>query len=137
MEFGRKTMKLLRGPIYWPISNQKVAPIYAKLNFGTQKKAPKQKHLKNAISKGETIEFGWKTMILQGSPSHWPISDRKVALICLKQNSGAKKKQPPKWIFFLKNVVSQGETMEFGRKTMNLLRGPICWPISNLKVAPI
>ena len=31
-------------------------------------------------------------MILQGSPSHLPISNRKVALICLKLNSCAKKK---------------------------------------------
>ena len=40
----------------------------------------------------KTIEFGRKMMILQGSPSHWPISNRKVALICLKLNSGVKKK---------------------------------------------
>ena len=38
---------------------------------------------------------------------------------------------------FQKNAVSQAETMEFGRKMMNLLRGPIYWPISNRKVAPI
>ena len=31
-------------------------------------------------------------MILQGSPSHWPISNRKVALIFLKLNSGIKNK---------------------------------------------
>ena len=54
----------------------------------TKKWAPKQKFLKNAISYTETIEFGWKTMILQGSPSHWPISNRKVALIFLNLNSG-------------------------------------------------
>ena len=55
-------------------------------------RAPKWKILKNAISETETIEFGWKTMILQGSPSHWPISNRKVALIFLKLNSGTKNK---------------------------------------------
>ena len=58
-----------------------------------QKKwAPKRKFLKNAIWKTKTIEFDWKTMILPGSPSLWQISNRKVALICLKLNSGAKKK---------------------------------------------
>ena len=63
------------------------------MNFGTKKKwALKRKFLKNAISYTETIEFGWKTIILQGSPSHWPISNRKVALICVKLNSGAKNK---------------------------------------------
>ena len=34
-------------------------------------RAPKWKIFKNAILETETIEFGWKTMILQGSPSHW------------------------------------------------------------------
>ena len=57
-----------------------------------KKRAPKWKIFKNAISDTETIEFDWKTMILQGSPSHWPISNRKFALICLKLNSGAKNK---------------------------------------------
>ena len=55
-------------------------------------RAPKWKIFKNAISETETIEFGRKTMNLQGSPSHWPISNQKVALICLKLNSGAKNK---------------------------------------------
>ena len=32
-------------------------------------------------------------MILPGSPSHWPISNRKVPLICLKLNSSAKRKK--------------------------------------------
>ena len=42
-------------------------------------------------------------MIHQGSPSHWPISNRKVALICLKLNSGVKqKKRPPKRKFWKK-----------------------------------
>ena len=40
--------------------------------------------------------------ILLGSPPHRPISNRKVALICLKLNSGAKKKRPPKRKFFKK-----------------------------------
>ena len=63
----------------------------------TQKKwAPKRNFLKNTISETETIEFGWKTMILQGSPSHWPISNRKVALIFLKLNSGTKNKTSTK-----------------------------------------
>ena len=57
-----------------------------------KERAPKRKFLKNAISETETIEFHWKTMNLQGSPSHWPISNRKVALICLKLNSGTKSK---------------------------------------------
>ena len=186
-------------------------------------------------------------MILRGSPSHWPISNRKFALICLKLNSAAKEKtttetkikktmpcwRPKRWNLaekrwtsygvqsvdplpikkmhqfmrnwilaqkmtstemknfkkcnfgdrndrislknddspgesfpltyfqsksstnfpqlefwqqqqneyrnenFEKNAMSKGETIEFGRKTMNLLRSPICWPISNRKVAPI
>ena len=38
---------------------------------------------------------------------------------------------------FENNAMSEAETMEFGRKMMNLLRSPICWPISNRKVAPI
>ena len=37
------------------------------------------------------MEFGRKMMILRRSRSRWPISNRKVALICLKQNSGDKK----------------------------------------------
>ena len=103
MEFGQKRMNLFRSPICWPISNRKVAPILAKLNFGTKKKrTPKQKFLKNAFLETETIKFGWKTMILPESPSHWPILNRKVALICLKLNSGAKKKRPPKRKFFKK-----------------------------------
>ena len=53
-----------------------------------KKRAPKWKFFKNAISDTETIEFHRKKMILQGSPSHWPISNRKVALIFLKLNSG-------------------------------------------------
>ena len=54
-----------------------------------QKKCtPKWNIFKNAISDTETIEFRWKRMILQGSPSHWPISNRKVALIFLNLNSG-------------------------------------------------
>ena len=76
-------------------------------------------------------------MILQGSPSHWPISNRKVALICLKLNSGVKKKNDHRNENFEKNAISEAETMEFGRKTMNLLRSPICWPISNWKVSLI
>ena len=40
------------------------------------------------------MECGRKMMILRRSPSRWPISNRKVALICLKQNSGDKKKSP-------------------------------------------
>ena len=82
MEFGRKTMNLLRGPICWPISNRKVAPIEAKLNFGTKKKqASKEKFLKNPISEAETMEFGWKMKNLLRSPICWPISNRKVAPI--------------------------------------------------------
>ena len=92
------------------------------------------KFSKNAISETETIEFGWKTMHLQGSPSHWPISNRKVALICLKLN---KKKNDHRNENFEKNAISEAETMEFGQKTMNHWRIPICWPISNRKVAPI
>ena len=38
---------------------------------------------------------------------------------------------------FEKNAMSEAEMMEFGRKMINLLRSPICWPISNRKVAPI
>ena len=38
MEFGRKMMNLLWSPICWPISNWKVAPIWANLNFGAKKK---------------------------------------------------------------------------------------------------
>ena len=68
-----------------------------------QKKwAPKLKFLKNAVSEAETIEFSWETKILLGSPSHWPISDRKFALICLKLNSGTKKQRPPKQKFWKK-----------------------------------
>ena len=36
-----------------------------------------------------------------------------------------------------KNAISGVETKEFGQKMMNLLQSPICWPISNWKVAPI
>ena len=89
-----------------------------------KKMSTETKFSKNAISETETIEFGWKTMHLQRSPSHWPISNRKVALICLKLN-------------FEKNAMSEAETIEFGRKMINLLRSPICWPISDRKVAPI
>ena len=39
----------------------------------------------------KTMEFGRKTMILWRSPSRWHISNRKVALICLKLNYGEKK----------------------------------------------
>ena len=50
MEFGQKTMNLLQIPICWPISNRKVAPILAKLNFGAKKKqTPKQKFLKKCL----------------------------------------------------------------------------------------
>ena len=38
---------------------------------------------------------------------------------------------------FEKNAMSKAETMEFGRKMMNLLRSPIYKPISNRKVAQI
>ena len=141
-------MILQGSPSHWPISNRKVALIFLKLNSGTKnktsietkilKKMPcrrpkqwnlaekqwtsyevlsvdpfpieklhqfkrnwilaqkkrelKQKFVKNAISETETIEFGRKMKILQRSPSHWPISNRKVALICLKLNSCVKKK---------------------------------------------
>ena len=89
----------------------------------TQKKmSTETKFSKNAISETETIEFGWKTMILQGSPSHWPISNRKVALICLKLTSGAKNKtttdikilkkipcgRPKRWNFAEKQWTSYG-----------------------------
>ena len=67
-----------------------------------KKRAPKRKFLKNAITETATIEFGRKMMILQGSPSHWPISNRKVALICLKLNSGAKKKKSTETKIFQK-----------------------------------
>ena len=63
-------------------------------------------------------------MILPESPSHRPISNRKVALICLKLNSGAKKKDHRNEIFE-KFSISEAETMEFARKTMKLLRDPI------------
>ena len=56
MEFGWKTMNLLRSPICWPISNQKVAPIWANRNFGKKKRALKQKFLKNTMSQAETTQ---------------------------------------------------------------------------------
>ena len=61
----------------------------------------------------------------------------KVALICLKLNSGTQKKYEHRNKNFQKNATSEAETMEFGRKTMNLFRSLICSPISNLKVEPI
>ena len=62
--------------------------------------------------------------ILLGSPPHRPISNRKVALICFKLNSGAKKKDHRNEIFE-KYAISEVESMEFERKMMKLLRGPI------------
>ena len=47
---------------------------------------------KNAMSEAKTMEFGWKAMNLLRSLICWPISNQKVALICLKRNSGAKNK---------------------------------------------
>ena len=38
------------------------------------------------------MQGGRKMMFLRRSPSRWPISNRKVALSCLKLNSGDKKK---------------------------------------------
>ena len=92
MEFGRKTMNLLRSPICWPISNRKLHQFKRNWILTQKKRSTETKFLKNTISETETIEFVWKMMNLQGSPSHWPISNRKVALICLKLNSGAKNK---------------------------------------------
>ena len=74
-----------------------------------KKRAPKRKFLKNAILETETIEFGWKMMNLQGSPSRWPISNRKVALICLKLNSGAKNKTTTETKILKKNAISEAE----------------------------
>ena len=82
----------------------------------------------NAISDTETIEFHWKTMILRGSPSHWSISNRKFAVICLKLNSAKKKKKNDhRNENFEKNAMLEAKRMEFGWKTMNLLRSRICW----------
>ena len=75
---------------------------------------------KNTISEAKTMEFGRKTMILWRSPSRWHISNRKVALIYLKLNSGAKKKDHQNENF-QKNAIWEAETMEFGQKMMNLL----------------
>ena len=47
---------------------------------------------KNAMSEAKTMEFGWKAMNLLRSLICWPNSKQKVALICLKWNSGAKNK---------------------------------------------
>ena len=58
--------------------------------------------------------------ILLGSPPHRPISNRKVALICLKLNFGAKKEKDHRNENFSKNAVSEAETMDFGQKTMIL-----------------
>ena len=82
------------------------------------------------------MQVGRKMMILRRSPSRWPISNRKVALICLKLNSSDKKNDHQNENF-QKNAISKAETMEFGRKMMNLLQIPIYWPISNWKDAPI
>ena len=107
MKFGRKMMNLL-----W---------------------SPETKILKKCHSEAET-------MILRRSPSRWPISNQKVALICLKLNSDAKKqkkKTNTETKIFKKTAISEAETMELSRKTMNLSRSLICEPISNRKVAPI
>ena len=45
------------------------------------------------------MEFGRKMMTLQWSPSRWPISSQKVALICLNLNFAAKKKATETKIF--------------------------------------
>ena len=45
---------------------------------------------KNAISKAEMMEFGWKMMNLLWILARWPISNRTAAQICVNLNSGAK-----------------------------------------------
>ena len=64
-----------------------------------KKRAPKETFLKVTILQAETIKVGRTTMILWRCPSRWPISNRKVALSCLKLNSSDKKKRPLKQKF--------------------------------------
>ena len=63
------------------------------LNFGAKKQRSIDTKVlkKNTISEAKTMEFGRKTMMLWTSTSRWHISNRKVALICLKLNYGEKK----------------------------------------------
>ena len=127
MEFGRKTMNLLRSPICSPFSNRKVAPIKVKLNFGTQKKTStgtkifKKCHfgdrndriwLKNDDSPGESFPL---TYFQSTSCTNLP----QIEFWCKKKNEHRNKN-------FEKNAISKAETMEFGRKTINLLRSHIC-----------
>ena len=123
MEFGRKTMKLLRGHIYWPISNQKVAPIYAKLNFGTQKKSTETKTFKKCNFEERNDRIWLKNDDSTGES--FPLTDfQSKSCTNLPQNEfwDKKKKKNHRNENFEKHAISEAETMEFGRKTMNLLR---------------
>ena len=126
--FRKKSCFAGRNEGIWPKNDEPLTVSYLLTHFKSKSWTNLSEtefwHKKNAISETETKEFVQKMMILQGSPSHWPISNRKVALICLKLN-------------FEKNAMSEAEMMEFGRKMINLSLSPMCWPISNRKVAPI
>ena len=103
------------------------------------KRTPLRKVSKRCLFGGRNDGIWWQTLNLFWSPARWPISNWKAAQICANVNSDAKKKKKKttEMKIFKKNVVSHAETMEFGRKKMNLLRGLFCWPMSNRKVAPI
>ena len=64
MEFGRKRWTSYGVLSVDPFRIQNLHQFKRNWILAQKKWAPKRKFLKNAISKTEMIEFGWKTMIL-------------------------------------------------------------------------
>ena len=110
MEFGQKTMNLLRSPARWPISNQKLHK-FAWIWISAQNKMSTETII---FRKMPFRRLKWwnlaKMMNLLCNPTRWPISNRKAAQKneCRKEN-------------FWKITISEAEMMEFGQKTMTLL----------------
>ena len=187
-------MKILLGsPPHRPISNRKVALICLKLNFGAKKKTTTETKILKKMpfrrpKRWNLAKKGWTSSgVLSVDPfpieklhqfkRNWILTQQKTSTetkifkkcnfgdrndrIWLKNDDSPGESFPltyfqsksstnlPQTEFwrqkqndhrnenFEKNAMSEAETMEFGQKTMNHLRSPICWPISNRKVAPI
>ena len=186
-------MILQGSPSHWPISNRKVALIFLKLNSGTKNKTSTETKIlkKMPCRRAKQLNLAEKQWtsyeVLSVDPfpieklhqfkRNWILTQQKTSTetkifkkcnfgdrndrIWLKNDDSPGESFPltyfqsksstnfPQTEFwhqkqneyrnenFEKNAMSKAETMDFGRKTMNLLRSPICWPISNRKVAPI
>ena len=174
-------MILQGSPSHWPITNRKVALIFLKLNSGTKNKTSTEtKILKKMpcrrakqLNLAEKQWTSYEVLMVDPFPieklhqfkRNWILAQKKTSTetkifrkcsfgdrnnrIWLKNDDSPVVSFPltsfhlkscanlPQTEFWRKQKKTTTLTMEFGRKTMNLWRSPICWPISNRKVAPI